>query len=382
MCQSQEVVVFASQLDHYSGTTIMEEVCKSMSMNKRLFLIPPLIWALACSKVSNVEAPDDARARELSKAPEAPAEAPKMKEFPLPPPPPLPILADHAVFIGRPKYLTKLDCRTFDTPQAPHRQPGRELHDATEFPERYQVTFARAPLGGAIAEKTVPLAPSLGRYPASELAIAFALGRDAFMREEHRRLVTDYDASYCMRLEGLLKQPFVVTHAFPIYVDHGNGEGPPWGDWGTSLRMRNQGFPDLGSAQSYAKRLLEAQRGPNYQEPALKLSSQGKWHLMEVLGSPTPTTLRSTIEFGGDTISGSTGCNDYSASITWSTTVPSEFTLGPVTLGKENCEGMIHKWEENLVTALRAIKSGWFQDGDLILSHSNYASIRARRIDP
>ncbi len=170
--------------------------------------------------------------------------------------------SNHVVLIAHPKPYKLLDCATFDSPDAPHRQIPEQLHDATVFPERFGVPFDIVeilpnPLGPSGLEVLpVPAAqrPQLVGEPSTPTRgqVAFALGRGAFYAKDHKIEPTVYNARYCEQLNELISAKFLVLHMYPVYVDHGNHEDEPWSDLGTDAGKANAGFETLEEARAYA----------------------------------------------------------------------------------------------------------------------------------
>lgn len=170
-----------------------------------------------------------------------------------------PVEPNHVVFIATPRPYQLLDCATFDTPAAPHRQPAQQMHDATDFPERFGVPLdvveiLQNPLGPAVYSlgHARPDDPKI-----KKAYVAFALGRGAFRVEDHKIHPKVYNARYCKKLNEMISAKFLVVHAYPVYVDHGNGLDQPWGDLGTDAGKSNAGFDMLEAAQAHAATLMK-----------------------------------------------------------------------------------------------------------------------------
>lgn len=171
------------------------------------------------------------------------------------------VKADHYIFVGKPEHFAKLDCELFDSPQAPHRAPSRaDLHDATDYPQRHTVSISILD----VIRGTGPVgAPVLGTDDSSQGTshVAFALGLDAFREGSDKGTHGDYDSTWCKRINAILESPYVVIHAYKVYVDRGNSAPDPfqetWGSLGTDPLKANRGFDTREEAFAYAKSLVE-----------------------------------------------------------------------------------------------------------------------------
>ena len=172
---------------------------------------------------------------------------------------------DHYVFVGQPKYFSKLDCEIFDTPQAPHRRPSMGgLHDATDYPERFGTSIDILD----VLKGTGPMrAPTLGSEDAGtqgQSSVAFALGLGAFREGSDKGEHGEYNRRWCERINAIMSSPYVVIHAYVVHVDRGNSAydefQETWGSLGTDPRKGNRGFQTREEAFSYAKSLV---KGPS-----------------------------------------------------------------------------------------------------------------------
>ena len=171
-----------------------------------------------------------------------------------------PVEPEHYVFVGEPKYFRELDCDIFDTPQAPHRRPPRgDLHDATDYPERFLTSIEILD----VLQGTGPMrAPILTAEPESQglSSVAFALGLSAFREGSDKGYMQEYDRRWCARINTIMTSPYVVIHAYKVHVDRGNSAPQPfqetWGSLGTDPRKGNRGFQTREEAFAYAKSLV------------------------------------------------------------------------------------------------------------------------------
>ncbi len=182
-------------------------------------------------------------------SPPAAVEAPRERDS---------VEADHVVFIGTARGHRPLDCAIFDTPAAPHRQPPQQMHDATDYPERFGVPFDLVKVLQGPAGPGVPVRPIARDQEeiVEQAHVAFALGRGAFRVDDHTIDPKVYDARYCEELNTLLGAKFLVVHAYPVYVDHGNGPDQPWADLGTDAGKANAGFDTLEEARAHALAIM------------------------------------------------------------------------------------------------------------------------------
>lgn len=171
---------------------------------------------------------------------------------------PDPVGADHYVFVGKPLPSQPLDCPNWDSPDAPHRGPGEDLHDATDYPERHSLSIEVAEVVQGPKDDP-PVARRGSESGKPEAVVAFALGPMAFHHPDYFRERAAYDKAYCERLNALLASPFIVVHGFKIHVDRGNSPDPTtWHSLGTDPAKANRGFESLEAAKAHATALLSA----------------------------------------------------------------------------------------------------------------------------
>lgn len=169
------------------------------------------------------------------------------------------ITPEHYLFIGKPRAVESLDCDTFDSPEAPHRLPPQDLNDATDNPQRYPVSVQLVRVVSSPEHALLPEPSPANQEDAPMAHVAFALGTDASGSPDQEMRLSAYDANYCRRINALLASPYVVLHAYHIYVDRGNSEPDPmsdtWHSLGTDPSMANAGFKTIEEATRYADSL-------------------------------------------------------------------------------------------------------------------------------
>lgn len=168
-----------------------------------------------------------------------------------------PIAPGSFVFIGRARTRERLDCAKYESPDAPHRRPPQQLHDATDFPERHRVDFELLEVLEGPAPTSLRPSPRGGDSDAAmQASVSFALGTQAYFGKACRAPAEAYDRRYCERLNAVLDADFAVLVAYPIYVDRGNSLDPgPWFSLGTDPGKPNAAFRSLEEARSYVAKL-------------------------------------------------------------------------------------------------------------------------------
>jgi heat shock protein HslJ len=102
----------------------------------------------------------------------------------------------------------------------------------------------------------------------------------------------------------------------------------------------------------------------------------GKWRVVTLGGGTLPPTANVTLDFAAKTVSGSSGCNNYSGSYTQKGT---DLSFGPTAMTRKACPPQLMDIETGFAKALASVTAYDMNSGRLRLLVGEHVIMQAQR---